>query len=144
MQLPVVVSQIAVVPLHTERLVLEHCWHEPLFVPPVWQAGLLGSVQPPAVPSPVQGPHVCATGSHFGVAPEQLAFVVHDTQVPVVRLHCLPEPHAVAFVAEHCPHEPFDSQAGVLPPHCVSPVHRAQVPVAGLQAGNVAGQSAFF
>ena len=51
--------------------------------------------------------------------------------------------HAVAFEAEHCPHAPEDSQAGVVPPHSLSPEHPRQVCVAPLHTGVVPPQSAF-
>ena len=44
---------------------------------------------------------------HTGVAPLHCAFDVHGTQVPFVAKHTGVAPeHSVAFVAEHCPHDP--------------------------------------
>jgi hypothetical protein len=41
----------------------------------------------------------------------------------------------VAFVAEHWPHEPDGWQAGVVPPHSLSPAQARQVWVVVLQTG---------
>jgi hypothetical protein len=41
----------------------------------------------------------------------------------------------VAFVAEHWPHEPPGWQAGVAPPHSLSPPHARQLCVLRLQIG---------
>jgi hypothetical protein len=45
--------------------------------------------------------------------------------------------HCVLFVAEHCPHAPEDWQAGVVPPHSLSPLQALQVWVVVLQIGVV-------
>ena len=50
--------------------------------------------------------------------------------------------HFVAFPAEHCPHAPLGWQAGVVPPHSVSPLQARQVRKAGSQTGVVPPQSA--
>jgi hypothetical protein len=49
---------------------------------------------------------------------------------------------AVALVAEHCPHAPDDWQAGVAPPHSLSPLQARQVRKAGSHTGVVPPQSA--
>ena len=51
-------------------------------------------------------------------------------------------PHALAFVAEHCPHAPDPWQAGVAPPHSPSPPHARQVCVPPSQIGVAPEQSA--
>ncbi|MFL5303686.1 MAG: hypothetical protein ACJ8F1_00660 [Polyangia bacterium] len=50
---------------------------------------------------------------------------------------------ALAFVAEHWPHAPEASQAGVAPPHSPSPAQARQVWVAVLQTGAVPPHCAF-
>lgn len=50
--------------------------------------------------------------------------------------------HWVAFPAEHCPQAPDVWQAGVLPPHSLSPLHARQVRKDGSQMGVVPPQSA--
>jgi hypothetical protein len=49
---------------------------------------------------------------------------------------------AVALVVEHCPHAPVDWQAGVAPPHSLSPLQARQVRKAGSHTGVVPPQSA--
>jgi hypothetical protein len=49
----------------------------------------------------------------------------------------------VAFVAEHCPHAPDGSQAGVDPPHSLSAAHARQACVAVLHTGAVPPHCAF-
>jgi hypothetical protein len=49
----------------------------------------------------------------------------------------------VALVAEHCLHEPLVWQAGVAPPHSLSPVHARQVCVVVLHTGVVPEHWAF-
>jgi hypothetical protein len=51
--------------------------------------------------------------------------------------------HALAFVAEHCPHAPESSQAGVAPPHSPSPAQTRQTWVPVLQTGVVPPHCAF-
>ena len=50
---------------------------------------------------------------------------------------------SVAFVAEHCPHAPDVWQAGVAPPHSLSPPQARQVCVDVLQTGVVPPHCAF-
>ena len=50
---------------------------------------------------------------------------------------------ALALVAEHWPHAPDDSQAGVAPPHSPSAAHARQTWVAVLQTGVVPPHWAF-
>ena len=47
------------------------------------------------------------------------------------------------LVAEHWPHAPVDWQAGVAPPHSLSPAHARQMCAATLQTGVVPPHSAF-
>ena len=50
---------------------------------------------------------------------------------------------ALAFVAEHCPQAPDASQAGVAPPHSLSPPQARQACVVVLQTGVVPPHCAF-
>jgi hypothetical protein len=50
--------------------------------------------------------------------------------------------HWVALPAEHCPQAPDGWQAGVVPPHSLSPLQARQVRKAGSQMGAVPPQSA--
>ena len=78
-------------------------------------------VEPPHCAFDVQGTHVLVAVKQTGVAPVQ----------------------ALAFVAEHWPHAPDDSQAGVAPPHSPSLAQARQACVAVLQTGVVAPHWAF-
>ena len=49
----------------------------------------------------------------------------------------MPPVHCVLLVAEHCPQAPEPWQAGVDPPHSLSPLQARQVWVAVLQIGAV-------
>ena len=51
--------------------------------------------------------------------------------------------HRLALVAEHWPHAPEGSQAGVAPPHSPSPAQARQVCVVVLQIGVVLPHWAF-
>ena len=51
--------------------------------------------------------------------------------------------HRLALVAEHWPHAPEGSQAGVAPPHSPSPAQARQVCEAVLQTGVVPPHWAF-
>ena len=63
-----------------------------------------------------------------GVVPLHCAFDTHGTHVPDgVKQAGVAPPHALAFVAEHCPHAPLPWHAGVPPPHSPSPPHPRQV-----------------
>jgi hypothetical protein len=73
---------------------------------------------------------------HTGVVPPHCAFETHGTHVPVVVKQAgVAPPHALALVAEHCPHAPPGWQAGVAPPHSASAPQARQVCVAVLQIG---------
>ena len=79
-----------------------------------------------------------------GVPPLQSALRTQATQVAVVGSQTeVAPPHAVRFVAEHCPHAPLVSHAGVAPPQSPSPAHPRQVWVAVLHTGVVPEQLAF-
>jgi hypothetical protein len=79
-----------------------------------------------------------------GVVPPHWAFDTHGTQVPAGVLQAGVAPlHALALVAEHCPHAPDPWQAGVAPPQSPSPAHARQVCVAALQIGVVPPHWAF-
>ena len=88
--------------------------------------------------SPLQPRQVCVLRLQTGVVPPHWAFDVHGTHTPVVVKHTGVDPmHAFALVDEHWLHEPFGWQAGVAPPHSLSPAHARQVCVAVLQTGVV-------
>jgi hypothetical protein len=75
---------------------------------------------------------------HTGVVVPHCAFEVHGTQVPLaVKQAGVPPVHWVLFVAEHCPQAPVAWQAGVDPPHSLSPLHARQLCDAVLQIGAV-------
>ena len=78
-------------------------------------------VVPPHCTFDRQGTHVAAGVKQTGVAPL----------------------HALAFVAEHCPHAPLDWHAGVAPPHSPSPAQARQACVPVLQTGVVPEHCAF-
>ena len=81
--------------------------------------------------------------SQIGVAPEQSALATQRTQVPEPTSQTGVAPvHATALPAEHWPHRPLDWQAGVAPPHSLSPPQARQVRNAGSQIGVVPPQSA--
>ena len=99
---------------------------------------------PPQSASLAQARQVCVAVLQVGVPPPQSALRTQATQVAVVALQTVVvPPQAVRFVAEHCPHAPFDSQAGVAPPQSPSPAHPRQVWVAVLHTGVVPEQLAF-
>ena len=98
---PLGVKQTGVAPPHCERLVAEHWPQRPVG----WQAGVV----PPHSPSPAQARQVCVTVLQTGVTPLHCALVRHGTHVAVGVWHTGVAPlHRVAFVAEHCWHDPFD------------------------------------
>jgi hypothetical protein len=81
---------------------------------------------------------------HTGVVPPHWAFDVHGTQVPApVKQTGVPPEHWVVLVAEHWPHEPPGWQAGVAPPHSVSPAHARHTCVAVLHTGVLPPHCAF-
>ena len=115
---------------HTVTFVAEHCPH----APDDWHAG----VAPPHSPSPAQARHMCVAVLHTGVVPEHCAFVRQGTHVAVGVLQTGVAPvQRVAFVAEHCPHDPFVWQAGVELGHSLSAAHARHMCVAVLQTGVV-------
>jgi hypothetical protein len=81
---------------------------------------------------------------HTGVVPPHCAFDVHGTHVAVAVSHTgVPPVHAVALVAEHCPHAPPDWHAGVAPPHSESPAHARHACVVVLHTGVAPPHCAF-
>ena len=117
-------------------LVAEHWPQAPL----ASQAG----VAPPHWLSLVQAWQTCVAPLHTGVVPEQSALATQRTHVPdKVRQTGVAPEHAVAFVAEHCPHAPPGWQAGVEPPHSLSTPQARQVRNDGSQMGVEPPQSAF-
>ena len=80
---------------------------------------------------------------HTGVAPPQSAFAVQRTQVAVVvRQTGVAPVHFETLPAEHWPHAPVGSQAGVAPPQSTSPAHARHVFVPVLHTGVMPLQSA--
>jgi hypothetical protein len=139
--------------VHSAALVAEHWPH----APEAWHAG----VEPPQSLSPAQPRQAWTVWSHLGADSGQSASARQPTQVPADTRHrgCVPVQRLV-LPAEHSPHAPLVWQAGVAPPHSLSPAHArhtwaatlhtgvvpphsalvlqlAQVPVATLQAGVV-------
>jgi hypothetical protein len=105
-----------------------------------WQAG----VMPPHSPSPPQPRHAWKAGSQTGFVPLQSALARQDTQLPADTLHSGVAPvQAVALDAEHWPQAPVGWQAGVEPPHSLSPAQARQTCAATLQTGVVPPHSAF-
>ena len=139
-QLAVAVKQTGVAPPHALAFVAEHWAHAPDEAPDVWQAG----VAPPHSPSPAQARQVCVAVLHTGAVPPHWAFDTHGTHVPVaVKQAGVAPEQALALVAEHCPHAPDDWQAGVAPPHSLSPPQARQVCVLRPQTGVVPPHCAF-
>jgi hypothetical protein len=86
---------------------------------------------------------VCVPPSQIGVVPEQSALATQRTQVPELTSQTGVAPvHTTALPAEHWPQRPFGWQAGVAPPHSLSPPQARQVRKAGSQIGVVPPQSA--
>ena len=135
-QVPLGVKQTGVAPEQAVALVAEH-WAQ---APVDWQAG----VAPPHSPSPAQARQVWVVVLQTGVAPPHWAFEVQGTHVPVLVKHTgVPPEQAVALVAEHWPQAPVDWQAGVAPPHSLSPPQARQAWVVVLQTGVVPPHWAF-
>jgi hypothetical protein len=68
---------------------------------------------------------------------------VQDAHVPVATSQPGVGPvHFVRLVAEHTPHDPLGSQAGVAPPHSLSLAQARQACVVGSQAGFTPGHCA--
>jgi hypothetical protein len=77
------------------------------------------------------------------VVPEQSAFARQVTQVPaVVRQSGVAPVQRSELPAEHWPQVPPGWQAGVAPPHSLSPLHARQLCDAGSQTGVAPAQSA--
>jgi hypothetical protein len=128
-------SHTGVGPEHNVALVAEQTPHPP----DVWHAG----VAPPHSLSPPQPRQVCVLRLHTGVLPEQSAFPTQGTQVPEPTSHTGAVPmHSVALPAEHWPHAPLGWQAGVVPPHSLSPPQPRHTWNAGSQIGVAPPQSA--
>ena len=109
-------------------LVAEH-WPQ---APDASQAG----VAPPHSPSPAQARQLWVAVLQTGVVPPHCAFDVQGTHVVLATSQTGVAPlQAVAFVAEHWPHAPVASQAGVAPPHSPSPAQARQVCVVVLHTG---------
>ena len=81
--------------------------------------------------------------SHTGFSPAHCASARQLTHVPVATAQRGVAPaQAVAFVAEHAPHEPSVWQAGVAPPQSASPAQARHVPEPASQTGFVPPHSA--
>jgi len=93
-QIPMVVSQTGVPPVHFERFDAEHWPQAPV--------GSQAGVVPPQSTSTAQARHVCVNPLQMGAAPPQSAFAVQRTHVPVVvsQTGVAPE-QAMVFPAEH-------------------------------------------
>jgi hypothetical protein len=103
--------------------------------PEGWQAGRA----PPQSLSPAQPRQVCEDGSQTGIdGLEQSTLLRHPTQLPApVSQRGVVPAHAVALVVEHWPQPPDGSQAGVEPPHSLSPLQARQACVVVLHTGEV-------
>ena len=85
---------------------------------------------------------MCVAPSQTGVAPPHCASVKHATHVPeAVRQSGVAPVQRVEFVAEHWPHVPLVWQAGVAPPHSLSPAQPRQLWKVASHLGAAAGQS---
>ena len=94
--------------------------------------------------SAAQPTHVFVAGLQTGVTPPQFALVTQAAHVPVAVSQTGFAPvQAVALVAEHCPHEPYASQAGVAPLQFASVVQPTQTWVVVLHTGVAPLQFAF-
>jgi len=135
-QVPETVRQSGVPPVHSVVFVAEH-WPQ---VPDAWQAG----VDPPHSLSLLQPRQVWKVPSHLGAAAGQSASARHVTHVPLDAWQSGFVPvHSVVFVAEHWPHAPEPWQAGVAPPHSLSPAQARQTCADTLQTGVTPPHSAF-
>jgi len=101
--------------------------HDPAFIPVVSQAGPAGLFVQSALVW--QARQVWLVVSHVGVAPLQSVLNSQATHVPLGKSQTdVPPMHAEPLVAEHCPHAPQTSHAGVAPPQFASDAHAWQVP----------------
>jgi hypothetical protein len=134
-QVAVGVLQTGVAPLQSVPLVAEHWPQAPL----AWHAG----VEPPHSPSPPQARQVWVPPSQTGAFPEQSALATQRTQLPALARQTGVAPvQSNELPAEHWPHEPPGWQAGVTPPHSLSPPQARQVRNDGSQTGVDPPQSA--
>ena len=98
-QLPALVRQYGVAPVHSVPFVLEH-WPQ---LPEGWHAG----VEPPHSPSPEQPRQAWKVASHLGADIGQSPSARQATHVPAeVRHSGLPPVQRVVFPAEHSPQAP--------------------------------------
>ena len=87
---------------------------------------------------------MCVAVLQIGVVPPHCALVKQGTQVAVGASHTGVAPlQRVALVAEHWAQAPDVWQAGVDPPHSLSPPHARQVCVLRLQIGVAPPHCAF-
>ena len=122
-----VVLQTAVVPVHLLLLVAVH-WTQ---APPAAHATRAGSFRPAQSGSVAHAWHFSLV-PQIGVAPAQLAEVVHWTQAFVVRSQAgvVPMHDALAVVAVHCTHWPSERHAAravFFVWHCKSAAHATHV-----------------
>jgi hypothetical protein len=128
-------SQAGVGLTHAVALLAEHWPQAPL----AWQAG----VAPPHSASRPQARHWWVAPSQTGVVPPQSAPVTQGTHVPDDRRHTgVASMQRVALVAEHWPQAPPGWQAGVRPPHSLSPAQARHWWKAASQTGVAPEQSA--
>jgi hypothetical protein len=135
-QVPVGTSQAGVVPVQRLVLLAEQMPQ----APDGWQAGVAPL---PQSPSPPQARQVCVEPSQIGVVPLQSALARQRTHLPApVSQSGVAPVHCVLLFAEHCPQAPEPWQAGVAPPHSLSPEQARQVWKAKSQTGVAPPQSA--
>jgi hypothetical protein len=134
-QTPRPTSQAGVAPVQWALFAAEHSPH----APDAWQAG----VAPLQSVSAAHARQACDVASHTGAVPPHWASVRHETHVPeAVRQSGVAPEHRLALVDEHWPHVPDGWQAGVAPPHSLSPAQPRQVWNVPSHFGEAAGQSA--
>ncbi|HVR01005.1 MAG TPA: hypothetical protein VMT47_02640 [Polyangia bacterium] len=99
--------------MHAVAFEAEHAPQAPLG----WHAG----VAPPQSASAAQARHLFVPVSQTGFVPPHCASLVHERHVPVAASQPGVGPvHFELFVAEHTPHAPLGSHAGVAPAHSLS------------------------
>jgi hypothetical protein len=121
------VLHTVVVPVHLLLLVAVHCTQAPLAAHATWA----GSFRPAQSGSVAHAWHFSLV-PQIGVAPVQLAEVMHWTQVLVVRSQAgvAPMHDALDVVAVHCTHWPSERHAAravFFVWHCKSAAHATQV-----------------
>jgi len=128
---PLPTSQSEAAPLHEVLLVAEQAPH----APEGWHAG----AAPPHSPSIAQPRQLCAVASQTGLSAGQSASFAQAMQSPTVasQIGIAPVQEEV-LTAEHWPHAPLGSQAGVAPPHWVSFVQAVHAWAVVSQTGFVA------